>query len=294
MSNSTPIQPSLARKVLLWPVTRLAIAATLLIMLAYLIGMLNVESEYFDRLLWLLGAVGVHLLIGMGIERRGLAELGLDGEPAARDTLLGALLGALLMAGTVGLHALAGWYAAARGNIGAPGFVMLGMQLFCAAMFEEVVFRGIFFRIVEQGMGSWMALAMSAIFFGLAHLGNPGSSLFAALAIALEAGILLGVAYMLTRNLWLVTGIHWAWNFAQGPIFGLPVSGIRFPGLLYGQTNGPELWTGGAFGPEAGLAGMILCLIAAGALLRLALRRGLFIPPPWLKKFKVQSSKFKV
>ena len=88
---------------------------------------------------------------------------------------------------------------------------------------------------------------------------------------------------MLTRSLWLVSGIHLAWNFAQGPIFGLPVSGIRFPSLLYGEVQGPALWTGGDFGPEAGLVALSICLIPTCAILARVVRRGKLIGPPWAR-----------
>ena len=92
---------------------------------------------------------------------------------------------------------------------------------------EELLFRGILFRWIEEFGGSWAALAVTSALFGLAHIFNPGATWFSSFAIAVEAGVLLGGAYMLTRNLWLAMGLHAGWNFTQGEIFDVPVSGTR-------------------------------------------------------------------
>jgi uncharacterized protein len=94
-------------------------------------------------------------------------------------------------------------------------------------------------------------------------------------AIALEAGIFLGAAYMLTRRLWFVIGAHFGWNFAEGAIFGLSVSGNQAKGgVIQGTLAGPPLLSGGSFGVEASLPAVLVCLAAAAALLVLAHRRG--------------------
>ena len=135
--------------------------------------------------------------------------------------------------------------------------------------------------------GSWIAIILSALFFGLTHLMNPGATLFGALAIALEAGTLLGAAYMLTRRLWLAIGIHWAWNFFEGPFFGATVSGTGSnagKALITSTINGPSIWTGGAFGPEAGLAALLVCLATGPLFLILVLRQKQVITPAWRRR----------
>ena len=91
-----------------------------------------------------------------------------------------------------------------------------------------------------------MALGITVALFGLVHLGNPNSSLYGAAAIGIEAGVLLGAAYVLTRRLWLVIGIHFGWNFIQAGVFGPNVSGIRVESLLRSELSGPELLSGGS------------------------------------------------
>jgi membrane protease YdiL (CAAX protease family) len=119
-----------------------------------------------------------------------------------------------------------------------------------------------------------------------------GAGLFSAvmLAIALTAGLLLAAAFVVTRRLWLVIGIHFAWNFTQGGIFGVAVSGHEVDGLLRSELSGPELIAGGDFGPEASIFAVGLCVPVAVYLLVLGHRRGRFIRPMWKRRTTVQSS----
>lgn len=148
---------------------------------------------------------------------------------------------------------------------------------------EEALIRGLLFRSVEKIAGSVIALAVSALLFGLGHIFNPNASWFAALAIAMEAGILLGAAYMLTRRLWLAVGLHAAWNFTQGWVFSVPVSGTGGDpiGLIRTSRSGPEWLTGGGFGLEASVVAMVVATLAGLLLLVWAARRGRIVSPPW-------------
>ena len=137
-------------------------------------------------------------------------------------------------------------------------------------------------RLIEGWLGTWWALAITAVFFGAAHLGNPQATAFGAVAIALEAGILLGACYLLTRRLWLAIGLHAAWNFVQGGIFGSDISGTGSGrGLIEARFTGPDLLTGGAMGIEASVVAIIVCTAAGLAMLLAVRRRGLVVPPCW-------------
>jgi membrane protease YdiL (CAAX protease family) len=237
-----------------------------------------------------LGVAATFLLAHRWIERRPLADLGLSRRHLLRDLLLGFLVGLLLQGTTIGLLALAGWYhmtALAPGSV-APGLMVQGLGAFLlVALFEEGVFRGVIFRLLERVLGTWGAIMLSALFFGLAHLMNSGATLFGALAIALEAGILLGAAYVLTRSLWLAIGIHWAWDFFEGPFFGATVSGVGSGSgktLITSTISGPSIWTGGTFGPEAGGVALLVCLAASALLLILAMRDRQVIAPAWRRR----------
>ena len=148
---------------------------------------------------------------------------------------------------------------------------------------EEIFFRGFFFRLTEKWLGSWAALALSAALFGALHLGNPNATLLAGVAIMLEAGIMLAAIYMITRRLWAAIGLHAAWNFTQGGIYGIPVSGGEMDGILRPDIRGSDLLTGGAFGAEASLPAIIVATTFGLAVLYLAWRRGEFVPSSWVR-----------
>jgi len=160
-------------------------------------------------------------------------------------------------------------------------------QLIMSAIFpaisEEMLFRGILFRWIEEFGGSWAALLLTSAFFGAAHLANPHASAIAAVGIAFEAGVMLGAAYMLTRSLWLPMGIHAAWNFTQGEIFDIPVSGMPVHGLLTARLTGTPLLTGNGFGLEASLIAIVVATIFGLCLLWLAIRRGEAVKPRWVR-----------
>ncbi|HLY58589.1 MAG TPA: CPBP family intramembrane glutamic endopeptidase, partial [Stellaceae bacterium] len=139
---------------------------------------------------------------------------------------------------------------------------------------EELIFRGVLFRIVEEGCGTLAALAVSAAVFGGLHAWNPGASIASGTAIALEAGILFGLAYAGSRTLWLPIGLHFGWNFAEGGIFGGAISGFPAEGLLDVKLSGPDILTGGAFGPEASLVTLAVCLATSLILLLAIVRHG--------------------
>ena len=146
------------------------------------------------------------------------------------------------------------------------------------ALFEEILFRGVLFRIVEEGLGTWWALLISALFFGAVHLGNPGATAWSSAAIAIEAGLLFGMIYHVTRSLPVCMGLHAAWNFAQGTLYGIPVSGTKADGWLRSTRSGPDWLSGGVFGAEASVIALGICLLCTLALVLVALRRHSLVP----------------
>lgn len=134
--------------------------------------------------------------------------------------------------------------------------------LIAGAVQEELVFRGLLFRKLERSFGSWMAVIISAILFGIIHLLSPGATLVSVLAIMLTSGVLIAAIYILTRSLWWAIGIHLGWNFVEGAVFGTQVSGHSQAAFFSAVSTGPAAWTGGSFGPEAGLP----CILLVGAL----------------------------
>ncbi|MBQ3766950.1 MAG: CPBP family intramembrane metalloprotease [Bacteroidales bacterium] len=142
---------------------------------------------------------------------------------------------------------------------------------------EEVLFRGIIFRMIDRRLGTWVALVVSALIFGFVHIMNQNATVWSSIAIAVEAGLLLGAAYKWSGTLWLPIGIHWAWNFFQGPVFGFAVSGgERDYSLVQPVIDGPVWLTGGSFGAEASIPAFMLGLAVAVAFIAACLkdRRG--------------------
>ena len=140
------------------------------------------------------------------------------------------------------------------------------------AVGEEMIFRGVLFRWIDERFGFWWAMAVSGLVFGLVHLTNDNATLWAGIAIALEAGLLLGAAYKWSGTLWFPIGIHWAWNFTQGNIFGFAVSGNEHgTSLIQPIVNGPDWLTGGTFGAEASViatvAGLVLTALFVKSML---------------------------
>jgi membrane protease YdiL (CAAX protease family) len=206
-------------------------------------------------------------------------------DPKALKNLgVGLTAGFLIFSVAVAVAALLGVYRV-TGEGDASGLVpaLIGPAIF-AAVSEELIFRGILFRWIEAFGGSWAALLLTSAFFGGAHLANPNASPIAAIGIAFEAGVMLGAAYMLTRSLWMPMGLHAAWNFTQGEIYDIPVSGTPVHGLLVARLSGPPLLTGNGFGLEASLIAMTVATLFGLWLLWLAVRKGELMKPRWVRR----------
>ena len=291
-ADSSPVS---SRRAWAWwllqfPITRIVLALILVLVPIWLsqAGLKKVRAAagLHDSLyVKSLGAYLVAMVACLGyaayvrlIERRAVTELGRSG--AVTEFLTGALIGTALMAATVGVLAVLGMYRVAELN--SPVVCILPLALgVMSGIVEEILARAIVFRITEEWFGSWIALTLSAALFGYAHAANPGATIASSVAIALEAGVLLAAAFMLTRRLWLAVGIHTAWNFTQSGIFGIAVSGGLGEGLLLPRIAGPEWLTGGAFGVEASVVAVLFCMAAAIVVLIRAIRRKHVIGPNW-------------
>ncbi|ABS05682.1 Abortive infection protein [Kineococcus radiotolerans SRS30216 = ATCC BAA-149] len=218
-------------------------------------------------------ALGLYGVLVGRLERRRVGEVALSGAGRwlGRGTALG--LGvftlAIAVVAVLGGYRVTGW-GSVEGAFGTLGLVT------AVAVVEELLFRGVVFRLVEELAGTWGALVVSGLLFGGLHLLNPGATVWGALAIAVEAGGMLAAAYAATRSLWLPIGLHLGWNLAEGGIFGTAVSGAEHGGgsLLLGAVEGPVLLTGGGFGPEASLPAVLVCLALTALLIRWARRSG--------------------
>lgn len=203
--------------------------------------------------------------VGFG-ERRHVTELGLRHAPA--DLLLGSAIGGALIACIVGTLWLFGWVTVETRAI--DGVALALRDSIRSGVVEELLLRLVIFRLLWRAFGIWPALAGSALLFAGLHLGNPDSSLFAAACLIAGEGIPIGL-YLLTGRIWASVGMHAAWNFTQGWVFGAVVSGTSDiaggPLSTRPVPGAPELLSGGGFGPEASLAALVISLLASAAFL---------------------------
>jgi membrane protease YdiL (CAAX protease family) len=206
-------------------------------------------------------AIGVYAGYERYFERRIPKEVGPKRMP--RLIVLGLLFGLVIFSITIAIIALAGDYHI-TGRSWSTAFVVAFIALLADAAAEEVVFRGFIFRTCRDLWGPWVALAISAVLFGAIHAFNPNATVISSVAIAVEAGVLLAVAYAVTESLWFPIGIHAGWNFSESIIYGTNVSGINVHHSIFSaKIDGPEILTGGSFGPEASIVAVAVCLVAA-------------------------------
>ncbi|MBA8953100.1 hypothetical protein HNR61_004750 [Actinomadura namibiensis] len=221
-------------------------------------------------------AVAVYWLVMRRVARRATPEIARRG--AGREALLGGALGLGFVLVSVLLITAFGGYSFSWADDGFMAVVWSAVMVqIGAAVTEELVFRGLALQALEQLWGSRAAIVITGLFFGVAHLGAPDANAWSALAIALEAGVMLGAAFLWRRSIWFVVGLHFAWNTTE-QLLGIPVSGHASEGLFTVDVHGPAVLTGGGFGLEAALVSVVIGVLLAAAMFVLA-RRGGRLPP---------------
>jgi len=229
------------------------------------------------------------LWFSVRLEGRGLADAGLSLRGAPQSLALGFVAGGAIISavvgvlGAVGAYRIDGLVPLATGTSRVGLFALAFGALLLVGFREEVRDRGVLFRLLEQSLGTWAALGLSALAFGFSHWKNAGATPWSSLAIALEGGVLLAALYAATRSLWLPIGVHWGWNLFEGPIWGAAVSGHSVEVLLKGTVSGPSWLTGGIFGPEAGIPALVVGGTAGILAVVWMVRRGEVQPGPWVR-----------
>ncbi|CAN5590889.1 CPBP family intramembrane metalloprotease [soil metagenome] len=210
-----------------------------------------------------------------------LAEARWPSELALRQSVpelvIGLLVGAAMLSAVVAILVATGLYEVTGPRASSP-WSMISVGVVSGFM-EELIFRAILLRLLMRAFGAWPALALSAALFGALHLANPNATPMAAIAIAIEAGLMLAAFYMLTGRIWMSVGVHAAWNFAQGWIWGARVSGIEVEESLYlsgPKAGAPDGLSGGSFGPEASVPAMVVGTTVAIIVLYWAWKKGNF------------------
>lgn len=278
----------MARRVLGSPPVRVLVLGFVLLVLMFLNS--DVTTRYATEPgkavlhIIALAVAGFAVYLGYALlgEQRAVPELALPGM--GRELGIGLLIGAGLYAACELLLMALGIYRIDGLNPWRYMVPAIAMAI-SSSVFEELLFRGVLFGAIEKWLGSWAALVVSSLVFGLTHLMNPQGTLQGALYIAVEAGLLLAAAYMLTRRLWLSMGFHVAWNYTQSAIFSSIVSGNDAePGLIRSTIKGPDLLTGGNFGVESSVLALALCTTTGVVMLAMAVKRGKIVPPVWKRR----------
>ena len=219
---------------------------------------------------WLLGVLCVatsalDLLLYGGwwkwTEKRPAADLPM--RRMAADTSVGFGVGVFYFVLVTGCIALFGGYKVDGIGHDWAALVKALFLFLVVAVGEEVLFRGIVFRMIDERWGTLVAMIVSALIFGFVHISNQNATVWSSLAIAVEAGLMLAAAYKWSGTLWVPIGIHWSWNFFQGPIFGFAVSGNETQSLIKSVIKGSDWLTGGPFGAEASVPALLLGLAFA-------------------------------
>jgi uncharacterized protein len=285
MTAPTNTLPNLAQRILGSPPARVLLLGFILVVMMSLntdvmISYAGEPAKAVRHIIALaIAGFAVYLAFAHFIEQRDATELALPGM--GRELGIGLLIGASLYAAcemilmALGIYHIDGFNTL---NYMVPAIAMA----LSSSVYEELLFRGVLFGSVEKWFGSWTALVVSSLVFGLTHLINPQGTIEGALFIAVEAGILLAAAYMLTRRLWLSIGFHMAWNYTQSAIFSGIVSGNDAQqGLIRSTIKGPDWLTGGSFGVESSVLALLLCTTSGIVMLVMASRRGIIVPPIW-------------
>ncbi len=285
MNTSPEAQTPLWKRVLRSPLLRLIVLGTgMLFFMGWAQSWLDdyKASPLLSTLIQIvlgLSAIALYVAYAKFVERREVTELstpGLVGEWA-----IGATVGAGLYTACAVSLMLLGYYKFEGFNPVVFLLPNLAMAI-KSGIFEELLFRGILHKSVEDIFGSWAGIAASSLVFGLVHFFNPAGTLGGAIYISIEAGLLLSAAYMATRRLWICMGFHMGWNYFQSAVFSGVVSGSATePGLLKATIDGPAWLTGGSFGMEQSIFALVYCTSAGVILLLIAIRRGHLMRPIW-------------
>ena len=182
------------------------------------------------------------------------------------------------------LMAVLGYYEV--GHLNSSLSILEAIFFFGIGSFIQVLlFRLILFRLTEELMGTWMAFALVAAVFGIAHIANPNAGAGSTVALVL-GDVLLAAAFIYTRRLWLVWGIHMGWNFFQDGIFGMPNSGItELVSWIQPDISGPNWITGGNFGIELSYIALLLSLVFGIIIFKKAIEKRQIVPPVWKRDY---------
>lgn len=235
------------------------------------------RSEWGFNIALAIIVLGIMYVASVAIDKRGFSDFGfVISRNWIKDFLAGNLFAILSMGFAVLSLYAAGWLTPIKQEIRffEPEFVMGIISTFilmvAVSIWEEAYFRSYLITNIKEGLSFIragthypviIAVILSSALFGIAHITNPNASWISAFNIAI-AGVVLAYPYVATKSIAIPVGMHLSWNYFQGVVFGLPVSGQSLePAILQFETSGPDIITGGSFGPEAGFIGLLSLLL---------------------------------
>lgn len=279
-------------KILQFPLTRLILLSAIVFYI-YISGHIF-RTQYYNPkysiavmqsiniavVLWMIGiTLALYFAFVKTIEQRTVSELSFSGMGKEFGT--GLLMGGGLFTLCIVIMMILGVYKIEGLNNWTLLLSTIWMGL-SSGFFEEILFRGVLLGIVEKTFGSWIAIAVSSLAFGLIHLQNPGATFQGVMFIAIEAGVLLAAMYIVTQRLWMGMGFHMAWNYTQSSVFaGIGDGNPKEYGLFRGVTSGSELLTGGAYGIEFSIIGLVVLTGTGIFLLIKGYKKGNIKVPFW-------------
>jgi membrane protease YdiL (CAAX protease family) len=284
---------SLAGKIIQFPLLRIIVVALFVIpyllirnnFLADLVasssGVLHIVFIIADAAVSLFVMLFLYRLYAKWIEKREAVEV-------SRSKCLSELgSGILISFGLVGfmvlLMALLGYYRVE--SMDSPEILIEAFVFFGMGAFVQVLaFRLVLYRLTEELLGSWLGFVLIAVNFGVVHLANPDAGVWSTMSFILT-DILLFAAFIYTRRIWLVWGIHWGWNFFQDGVFGMPNSGVtELVSWIQPVVDGPKWITGGGFGIETSFIAVFLSLVLGLVILKMAIDKNQIVIPLWKRK----------
>lgn len=283
------VNKSTWRKIIEFPLTRIIVALVFLTVASLLVNMVAgaLRNQGFQRI----GLVADPLIVIVfpaayfayvkWVERRKVTEL--SKQNFLNDSWKGLLVSVILVAFVYGALMITGCLKITGSN--PPSYMLVPfLGALRAGVMEELLIRGVLYRIIEEKLGTIISLIFTSILFGALHLVNPHATLMGAVSITLTAGLILGLAFTYTGKLWMSIALHFGWNFLTGGVFGTAVSGNeKMPSLFNCTLEGPEILTGGAFGPEASVFIIIAGLAVSAWLFVKIKQEGKVVKPFWKK-----------
>ncbi len=261
----------------------LAVILQLALSIVFVPGQNGTGDLFIGQIVSLVMFLGSIYIARRFLDRRSFVSLGLQvNKRAFADILIGIAITFVMMGLIYLAEVAAGWltFKSFAWQTEPAVDVLTGVFTFFVVFVfvgwnEELLSRGYHLQTLISGTNIFWGLVISSSVFGLAHLGNPNATWVSAAGIFF-AGLFLAYGYLRTGQLWLSIGLHIGWNFFEGVIFGFPVSGLDIYRLIRHQVQGPEIWTGGAFGPEAGL--IVLPALVIGSVLIYFYTRNRIVP----------------